>query len=331
MEFLMGSRQRAFGGLVALAISTGLLAPVVGQGGSSAGDHLRTPWGDPDLSGTWTNTTATGLERPDGLAEVEELTDEQRAALAEQSLRNLDAPPPPGQTGAYNSFWLDQGEFSARTSLIDEPRDGRLPALTPRAKARADDFTARWLAAPSSWHDMSLYDRCITRGLPGAMIPGFYNHNYLILQTPTHVVMQIEMIHDTRIIPLGDQPRVSRNVGQWLGDSRGRWEGDTLVVETTNFTPKSEQRTAMGPFFLTLSTGEHLRLVERFTRIDENTMDYRFTVVDPTVYTAQWSASTPMRRTDESLFEYACHEGNYGLYNILAGARAQERDKPAGR
>ena len=331
MEFLTKSRLGASVVLAALALNTALLAPAAGQGSATAGDHFRTPWGHPDLSGTWTNTTSTGLERPDGLAEVEELTDEQRAALAAESARNLDAPPPPGQTGAYNSFWLDQGEFSTRTSLIDQPSDGRLPALTPRARARADDFTARWLAPPTSWHDMSLYDRCITRGLPGAMIPGFYNHNYLILQTPTHVVMQVEMIHDTRIIPLGEQPNASRSVRQWLGDSRGRWDGDTLVVETTNFTPKSEQRTSMGPFFLTLSTGEHLRLVERFTRIDETTMDYRFTVVDPTVYTEQWSASTPMRRTDESLFEYACHEGNYGLYNILAGARAQERDNPIGR
>ena len=330
MEIRTGSRQRAFGGFVALGISTALLAPVAGQGSSPAADHLRTPWGDPDLSGTWTNTTATGLERPEGLSGVEVLTDEQRAALAAESLRNLDAPPPPGQTGAYNSFWLDQGELSARSSLIVDPRDGRLPALTPAARARADDFTARWLAPPASWHDMSLYDRCITRGLPGAMIPGFYNHNYLILQTPTHVVMQVEMIHDARIIPLGDQQPVSPKVRQWLGDSRGRWEGNTLVVETTNFTPKSEQRTAMGPFFLTLSTGEHLRLVERLTRIDETTMDYRFTVGDPTVYMEQWSASTPMRRTDESLFEYACHEGNYGLYNILAGARAQEGNTSAG-
>ena len=183
----MGSRQQAVGALVALAISTTMLTTVAGQGGSPASDHLRTAWGDPDLSGAWTNTTATGLERPDGLAEVEELTDEQRAALAAESARNLGTPPPPGQTGAYNSFWLDQGEFSARTSLIDQPSDGRVPALTPRAKARADDFTARWLAPPTSWHDMSLYDRYITRGLPGAMIPGFDNHNYLILQTPTHV------------------------------------------------------------------------------------------------------------------------------------------------
>ena len=327
----MRSRHRTFIAVVALTIAVPLLtsAVVTAQGGSPEAGHLRTPWGDPDLSGTWTNTTSTGLERPAALAEVELLTDEQRARLAAEAARYVDAPPPPGQTGAYNSFWLDQGELSERTSLIVDPRDGRLPGLTHQARERADDFTARWLAPPTSWHDMSLYDRCITRALPGAMIPGFYNHNYMILQTPDHLVLQIEMIHDTRIIPLNGQPRVSREIRQWLGDSRGHWEGDTLVVETTNFTPKSEQRTAMGPFYLTLSTGEHLRLVERFTRIDETTMDYRFTVDDPTVYTQPWTASTPMRKTNESLFEYACHEGNYGLRNILAGARAQEMDQVA--
>ena len=314
-----------FTAAIALAVAAPVLTSVAtGQGGSPEAGHLRTPWGAPDLSGTWTNTTATGLERPAALADVEVLTDEQRAGFAAEAARYVDAPPAPGQTGAYNSFWLDQGELSERTSLIVDPPDGRLPALTPRAQVKADDFTERWLAPPTSWHDMSLYDRCITRGLPGAMIPGFYNHNYMILQTPDYLVLQIEMIHDTRIIALNERPHVSGEIAQWLGDSRGRWEGDTLVVETTNFTPKSEQRTAMGPFFLTLSTGERLRLVERFTRIDDTTMDYRFTVDDPTVYTQPWTASTPMKKTDESLFEYACHEGNYGLRNILAGARAQE-------
>lgn len=327
----MRLRHRILVAVAAWAIGTPLLvsAVVSGQSGSTGAGHLRTLWGDPDLSGTWTNTTSTGLERPAALAEVEVLTDEQRAGLAAEAARYIDAPPQPGQTGAYNSFWLDQGELLARTSLLVDPRDGRLPALTPPAQARADDFTARWLGPPTSWHDMSVYDRCITRGLPGAMLPGFYNHNYMILQTPDYLVLQIEMIHDTRIIPLNGQPRVSDGVRQWLGDSRGRWDGDTLVVETTNFTPKSEQRTAMGPYFLTLSTGEHLRLVERFTRIDETTMDYRFTVDDPTVYTKPWTASTPMRKTNDLLFEYACHEGNHGLRNVLAGARAQEMNKAA--
>ena len=314
---------------VCLAILTGVLlapSPASGQKTNDDANRFVTAWGDPDLQGTWTNTTSTNLERPTALVNLEFVTDELRAQVAAEAARYVDLPPPPGQTGAYNSFWLDQGELSQRTSLILEPRDGKLPALTPQAQHRADDFTERWLAPPESWHDMSLYDRCITRGLPGAMIPGFYNHNYLILQTPDYVVLQVEMIHDTRIIPLTARPRVGANIRQWLGDARAHWEGDTLVVETTNFTGKSEQRTAMGPFFLTLSTGKNLNLVERFTRIDSETMDYQFTVNDPTVYTKKWTAATPMRKTQDALFEYACHEGNYGLYNILAGARAQERE-----
>lgn len=283
-----------------------------------------TPWGDPDIQGTWTNTTSTSLERPSALANVEFVSDDLRAEAAARAAQSVDAPPPPGQTGAYNSFWLDSGELSERTSLIVDPPSGKLPPLTPPAQRRADDFTARWLAPPETWHDMSLYDRCLTRGLPGAMIPGFYNHNYLILQTPDYVVLQIEMIHDTRIIPLTDRPNREPPIRQWLGDARGYWDGDTLVVETRHFSDKAEQRTAMGPFFLTLSTGVHLHLVERFRRLDAERMEYQFTVTDPTVYTAPWTAVTPMRRTDDQLFEYACHEGNYGLYNILAGARAEE-------
>ena len=156
------------------------------------------------------------------------------------------------------------------------------------------------------------------------MIPGFYNHNYLILQTPDYVVLQVEMIHDARIIPVDGRPHLQPGIRQWLGDSRGYWEGDTLVVETTNFAEKAEERTAIGRFFLSFSGGEHSRLVERFSRIDADTIDYRFTVTDPTVDTRPWTASIPMRQTEDALFEYACHEGNYGLYNILAGARAEE-------
>ena len=320
-------RSPVTAGVLLAVLAACWLAPDVATGQQATDQPISfvTPWGDPDIQGTWTNTTSTMLERPGSFADVEFVTDELRAATAAEAAQYADVPPPPGQTGAYNSFWLDQGVLSERTSLILDPPDGRLPPLTPQAQRRADDFTARWLTPPESWHDMSLYDRCITRGLPGGMIPGFYNHNYLILQTPDHVVLQVEMIHDTRIIPLADRPHVDPTVRQWLGDSRGYWDGDTLVVETRNFTDKAEQRTAMGPFFLTLSTGEHLHLVERFTRIDADRMDYQFTVTDPTVYRAAWTAATPMLKTGDQLFEYACHEGNYGLYNILAGARAEER------
>ena len=278
----------------------------------------RTPWGDPDLQGTWTNVTATPLERPDDLAEQELLTDEERTARDEERARNADQPPPPGRTGAYNSFWLERGQLSARTSLIVDPADGKLPPLMPKeAKRRAERAEAGDLS-PDGPEDRNLYERCISRGLPGAMMPGFYNHNYNILQTPDYVVVYVEMIHDARIIPLDGRSPISPNIRQWLGNSRGHWEGDTLVVETTNFTKVSGRaRTVFG-------ASEYTHLVERFTRVDEDTIDYQFTVTDPTEYARPWTAAIPMTQLEGLLFEYACHEGNYGLMNILAGARADE-------
>ncbi len=174
---------------------------------------------------------------------------------------------------------------------------------------------------------INAWDRCITRGLPGAMISGFYNHNYHILQTPDYVVLVVEMIHDARIIPLDGRPHVSPHIQQWMGDARGHWEGNTLVVETTNFTGKILRRG--GAVF---GGDENARVVERFTRIDAETIDHQITVIDPTVWTGPWTAAIPMNKSQGTLFEYACHEGNYGLRNILAGARAVERaDHPESR
>ncbi len=285
----------------------------------------RTPWGDPDLQGLWTNTTTTPMERPDDLSDRETLSSEERAArdaeVAEAvSFDNISR----SNVGAYNEFWVERGALIAQTSLVVDPPDGKLPPLTAEARRRSERFMARWLAPPASWEDMNLYDRCITRGLPGAMIPGFYNHNYLILQTPDHVVVQVEMIHDTRIIPLADRRQAQSGIPQWLGQAQGRWEGDILVVETTGFAAKGEQRTSLGGFFLTFSGGPSSRLVERFTRLADGTLDYRFTITDPTVDTREWTAAIPMRPYEETLFEYACHEGNYAMPNILAGARADE-------
>ena len=164
-----------------------------------------------------------------------------------------------------------------------------------------------------------MYDRCITRGMPGAMTPGFYNHNYQILQTPDYVAIVVEMIHDARIIPVTGRVHLVPTVRQWLGDSRGHWEGNTLVVETTNFTDKVGQRTG------TVSGGdEHLRVVERFTRVDADTIDYQVMVTDPTVWTGPWTAAMPMTAIEGSLYEYACHEGNHSVPNALRGARTQE-------
>ena len=309
--------------VLAAAVGIAWIGPAAVEAQSPA--TLRTPWGDPDLQGLWTNTTTTPMERPDDLSDRETLSSEELAArdveVAEAvSFDNISR----GNVGAYNEFWVERGALIAQTSLVVDPPDGKLPPLTAAARRSSEQFMARWLAPPASWEDMNLYDRCITRGLPGAMIPGFYNHNYLILQTPEHVVVQVEMIHDARIIPLEGRRQAQSGIPQWLGQSQGRWEGDTLVVETTGFAARGEQRTSLGGFFLTFSGGPSSRLVERFTRLPDGTLDYRFTVTDPTIDTREWTAAIPMQPYEEPLFEYACHEGNYAMPNILAGARADE-------
>ena len=323
-------RHRAVGMLLApVAVLLLLLAPPPAAGQDAAAGSSSPPvtsWGDPDLQGVWTNTTTTPLERPEDLAGKEVLTDE------EWALRNPEAGlsddrPSGDPVGFYNDYWLEQGELSRRTSLIVKPADGRLPAATPAEqelqRGRKSSYSSIGGASFDTYTDFNTYDRCITRGMPGAMTPGFYNHNYQILQTPDHVAIVVEMIHDARIIPLDDAPggraAVSPAIRQWLGDARGYWDGDTLVVESTNFNDRIGQRTG------TVSGGdEHLHVVERFTRIDADTIDYRVTVTDPTVWTGSWTASMPMTALDGSLYEYACHEGNYFLPNALRGSRAEE-------
>ena len=309
-------------GLALAAVVTTFVGLAPAVAGAQSAVPPRTPWGDPDLQGTWTNRTTTPLQRPSEFAEQLVLTNEQRAELDAEAERNRDRPPPPGRTGGYNSFWLDRGIRSEQTSLIVDPPDGRFPEKTDRVRDTDEAFeVARAGDDPDSWEDLNLYDRCITRGLPGAMIPGFYNHNYQILQTPTYVVILVEMIHDARIIPLDDRPPLSPQIRQWLGDSRGYWDGDTLVVETSQFSPRGDQRVRN----LVSAGSEHSRVVERFRRVDADTIEYRVTVTDPRSYRRSWTAQIPMVPLDGPLFEYACHEGNYGLVNILAGARAKER------
>ena len=317
--------HRLLGTLLVLAIPL-LLAPATaaGQQDAAAGSWTPplTPWGDPDLQGAWTNTTTTPLERPADLAGKTELTDEEWALRNPESGLSDDRPSG-DPVGFYNDYWLEQGELSRQTSLIVEPADGRLPVTTrpeqELQRGRTSSFSSIGGESFDSYTDFNAYDRCITRGMPGAMTPGFYNHNYQILQTPDHVAIVVEMIHDARIIPLDGREHLSADVRQWLGDSRARWDGDTLVVETTNFTDKILQRTG------TVSGGdEHLHVVERFTRVADDRIDYQVTVTDPTVWTSAWTASMPMTALDGSLFEYACHEGNYFLPNALSGSRAQE-------
>jgi hypothetical protein len=334
-------RFLALSGAVALVIA--VVSPatvrVAGQAPSSARTTaaaktetaFRTPWGAPDLQGTWDNSTITPLERPKQFEGKEFLTREEAAKHEAEVGRGevtpvghvthrLDAPGAGGAVGIYNDFWMDQGSKvvgSRRTSLIVDPPDGKIPPLTPEAKKRSDArVEARRKRGPAdSWEDVSLQNRCLVWAAGIPHLPSFYNNYYQIVQTPEQVAIVSEMIHNVRIIPLDGRPHIGENIRQWLGDSRGRWEGNTLVVDTTNFTDKT----------LKFGASENMRLVERFTRVDADTIKYEFTVNDPATFTRPWSAEVPMLKTRGRIYEYSCHEGNYALEGILAGARADEK------
>jgi hypothetical protein len=299
-------------------------------------EQPRTAWGDPDIQGIWNNVTGTPLERPAELKDKALLTKEEAAAFEKQVTQLItggEAKPIREQsvgerTGYAASIWFetDYSLSANRTSLLVQPSDGRLPALTPEAKTIADRQAEASKVSPADKpEDRGPYERCITRGLPGSMLPGFYNHNYQVLQAPGYVVIAVEMIHDARIIPMDGRPHVGTGIKQWLGDSRGRWEGNTLVVETTNLRDVDTRH--IGAFGTTVRG----RVTERFTRLGPEAMDYKVTVDDPGWYTQPWTASIPMSRVQGPLYEYACHEGNYGLPNILAGHRQEERDAAAKR
>ena len=286
----------------------------------------HTPDGKPDLQGIWTNATVTPLERPRDLAGKEFLTETEAAEFEKLAVYDANGDRRDGTADAdvgraYNEFWRDRGKVvsTMRTSLIVDPPDGRVPSLTPEAQKRnADRLEAarRRGGAFDGPENRSLAERCLSMPQAGPpMLPANYNSNYQIVQAPGSVVILVEMIHDARIIPLDGSPHLPQNIRQWLGDSRGHWDGNTLVVETTNFTDKTNFR----------GSSEKLRMVERFTRVDENTLLYQFTVEDPTTWVKPWSGEIPMKKAQGPLYEYACHEGNYGLAGVLAGARAEEK------
>ena len=289
----------------------------------------RTPWGDPDLQGVWTGSTLTPLERPTALTGKEFLTDEEAEALESQAVAATlaERPARAGDPGTYNQIWFDPGTTvlpNRRTSLVVDPPDGRIP-FTPAGRRRNDLTAARYGVGPrDSWLDIDTGERCLTDGLP-LRFSG-YNANYLIVQTPDLVAVLGEMFRDLRIIPLDDRPHAS--IPQWLGDSRGYWEGDTLVVDTTSFADKSHYWWGSGAWRASRPT---LHLVERFTRVDAETIDYEFTMEDPVMFARPWTAAFPLTTDQASrgvtagpLYEYACHEGNYSVANVLRGARAQE-------
>jgi hypothetical protein len=325
----------------------------------------RTADGKPDLQGTWSNATQTPLERSSGQSLI--LSDEEADKIekrVQQVAEFRDAPsdpnrPPPakggedrplppgeptfierisaaagGRVGGYNNFWLDPGERvlridgKARSGMVIDPPDGRVPALTPEARKRAMARAAALKGFGEFDHPelRGLAERCLTSfgsNLGPPMLPNyFYNNNYQIVQTKDHVMIMTEMVHDVRVIRLGTNlQHPPKNVRLWFGDSIGRWEGDTLVVETTNFHPLQQYRGA----------SENLKVVERFTRNGPDSILYRFTVEDPTTFVAPWTAELVFNKFDEMIFEYACHEGNYALSNILSGERAKEKRDAEGK
>ena len=293
----------------------------------------RTAWGDPDLQGVWNNSTITELERPRELSGKEVLSGDEAAAVEDRIAQNrVDRPPAAGDPGTYNQFWFDRGTRvvpTRRTSLIIDPPDGRLPPLTPAGQKRQEDRFKRLGRTAigssgngpfESYEDISVVTRCITRGLPNAMFPGGYNNNYQIVQAPGLVVLLSEMMHDARIIPLDGRPHLSQTIRQWMGDSRSHFEGDTLVVDVTNFPDRDV--TGFGVPYRHSETS-HLHLTERFTRTAADMLTYEVTVDDPSTFNKKWTASIPMVKSEDRLFEYACHEGNYSLAGILAGSRAE--------
>ena len=326
---------------LAIATAVAVLTPLAAfaqasPAGPSAGASAkpwttpRTPWGEPDLQGTYSNRTITPFERPATVGGREFFTPEEVTALEKRAQEQSgDEGRSKGTRGdverAYNDFWWDRGTkvTSLRTSLVVDPPDGKVPALTAEAQRRAADEPKRPAfrgagangRGTDTWLDRSTFERCITRGMPGAMSPTAYNNNYRITQGPGFVAIQIEMLGGARVIPTDGRPHVSKGIRNWMGDSVGRWDGDTLVVDTTNFTDKVLYRGA----------AENLHLVERFTRVGPGEIDYRVTVEDPTTFTRSWTVAIPFVNTGEDMFEYACHEGNYGMEGILSGAREEER------
>jgi len=309
-----------------------LLTPshILGQAGPPAAKakDAKLTWkmprmadGHPDLQGVWTTSTLTPLERPAEFGDKAFMTAAEAAEyekrMAEFEKHELGSKGRDGDLVPYNDFWTERNNKivgSRRTSLIVDPPDGKIPSLTPQAKntreARAKYLKEHPLDGPE---DLDLSMRCITRGLP--QLPAAYNNNHQIVQAPGYVAILSERIHDARVIPLDGRPHLPASIRTYMGDSRGHWEGDTLIVDTTNFTEKYSFR----------GSDKNLHLIERFTRVDADTINYEFTIDDPTAFTKPWTAQLPLQAINSLVYEYACHEGNYGMTGALKGARVEEK------
>jgi hypothetical protein len=285
----------------------------------------KTPDGQPDIQGVWTFATITPIERPANLSGKEFFTEKEAAEYEKQVLQTTnrdrrDGPADADVSRAYNDFWWDSGSKvvgTRRTSLIIDPPDGKIPALTAAGQKRAAERAeSRRLHPADGPENRPLQERCLIWTAAGPpILPSAYNNNIRIVQGSGYVAILNEMVHDVRIVPLDGRPHLPQGVRLWMGDSRGRWEGNTLVVDTTNFSDRTNFRGA----------DENLHLIERFTRTAEGTLMYRFTVDNETAFSRSWTAEIPMTKSQDPMFEYACHEGNYSLFNVLAGVRAEEK------
>lgn len=293
----------------------------------------KTPWGDPDLQGVWpsTNMIGTALERDPKLGTRAILNDEEFAkrtnqAAGQKKRFESDTPPKKVPLGAG---WADYGEPNRQASLVVDPPNGRIPPLTPEAQKREAERLAHYKAkkdSPDSWEDLTTWDRCITLGVVGSVLPFAYNNGSQILQAPGYVAFRNEMIHEARVIPLDGRPHPGPNIRMWMGDSRGHWEGNTLVVETTNFNGQVVIGNGGGFEGAGTLPTVNLRLVERFTRVSEHTLDYEVTIDDPNTWTKLWTIAFPFKQDPnyKILYEYACHEGNIFMHDALSGARVTD-------
>jgi hypothetical protein len=320
--------------VVALPPSAGAQSPSLARGAAAGSSAVpRTPWGDPDLQGDWTSQGELGVpfERAREFGTRQELTDEEFAKSADRLRAERDRDNAEfdleaadrsnaGAVGSATSpppHWLERGNPSRRTSMVIDPPDGRVPEITAEARARIER-QVRGSFGNGPWNgpkDFTLYDRCITRGIPGSMFPAVYNANTRIVQGPGFVAITYEMIHETRIIPVDGRDHIASSIRQYHGDSRGRWEGDTLVVDARNFSDATNYR----------GSGKDLHLVERFTRVGPNDLRYEVTVEDATTFAKPWTAALNLKTQPEEMFEYACHEGNHAMFNMLSAARAAEK------
>jgi len=299
------------------------------------GQVARTPWGDPDLQGVWTSEPELSVpfERAPDLGDRQTLSDaefEQRRLQAQKQLATDNAEfdletadtANAGAVGSATSpppHWLERGKPSRRTSMVVDPPNGRIPAMTSEARTRQQRAVRGSFGnGPyNSTLDFTMYDRCITRGVPNAIFPAVYNANTRLVQGPGFVAITYEMIHETRVVPIGDRPHVASSIRQYLGDARAHWDGDTLVVETTNFNGRAAYR----------GSSDQLVMIERFRRTGPDALRYEVTLKDPSTWAAPWTAALNLGPQTDDMYEYACHEGNNAMRNMLSAARAAERSK----